>query len=271
MGAEARDNLYRRHLELGVLPDGTAFRGEENRQEFLTNPPTGINQPFMQANPTPGPSNPPPQPAADLGEEDDQEEEEETQAPPNRLISKASNDPSKPLEEQPDPPTENEPELSEKFVSDALDAIQQVLNLTDIYGQEQELVFLAEDGLSVRIPTDDLLEYLSEIKQYAPTSAVSYSEGAYNAAKDLSDLVPNVHEMREEYRDALIHSEEVPMEKIDMAIDFFIVQSVTDMFQEAIMPEKKARREEALNERIKRLAQPILEENGSDSGGQDIE
>ena len=83
------------------------------------------------------------------------------------------------------------------------------------------------------------MEYLIEIKQYTPTTAVSYSAGAYTTAKYLAELLPNIYEMREEYRDLLIHSEEVPHEYIDMAI----VHSVTDMFQEAIMPEKKVRRE----------------------------
>ena len=121
---------------MGVQSDGTAFRGAENQQEFLVDPPVGVQQPFIQQQPQPGPSHAQPQPDAD--EEDEQEADAVDEGPPNRLVSKASEDPAEPSEEQPEPPEEKEPELSQEFVSASLDAIQKVLNLEDIIVQEDK-------------------------------------------------------------------------------------------------------------------------------------
>ena len=262
--AEARQKLYDRHLQLGVQNDGTAFRGEENQTSFLRDRMNDFDDDNND----------------DSDEYDDvlssipvggSDTTTATEPPPNKLVSQAKEDPADPSE--PPPPEEKQKEeedeegLSTEFVSNVLVAIQKNLDLVDIIPQEDRIILLNKKGWSQTIDIDDMLSYIREMKGSQNIESIAFSPAAVSVGQKLMEMMPGKNSMREEMMDALLRSDEIPINLLGVAADEFLMQNITDRIQETVMPEKRVRREKALQHRIKQLVDRWEEENDGPEGG----
>ena len=266
--AEARQKLYDRAMHLAVLPDGTAFRGDENRREFLEPRPSGRNQPLNPPQPPPNPPH-----AEALARPHQSGEADAPQ--PNRNIALAQEDPIEshdppPLLDDDNPGPESE--LTKEFIASVLRAMDVVLALemitVEMLKMDNGVVnVIGSANRSTQIPLDAFIEYMRELQRPNPLASVSFSNDAIAVGRQLMALDPDYYYTRERLQNIMAASGEVDLGDVDAAIDALMVTGITDKIQEAITPEKRVRREKALDERIKQVIAEERNETRHGPGG----